>query len=113
MEAVRQFGPNLVSFQLATRARRWYIIGCYLAPDETLTIENVVTALKERPQGTALIVAGDLNTTLADPENDSRGTEIAAKLTEVGLEDMAAHLLRVGTDGAGIGRRGAWSGRVR
>ena len=38
VEAVRQFGPNIVSFQLATGARRWYIIGCYLAPDDTLTI---------------------------------------------------------------------------
>ena len=28
VEAVRQFGPNVVSFQLATGARRWYIIGC-------------------------------------------------------------------------------------
>ena len=35
VEAVRQFGPNIVGFQLATGARRWYIIGCYLAPDDT------------------------------------------------------------------------------
>ena len=27
-EAVRQFGPNIVGFQLDTGARRWYIIGC-------------------------------------------------------------------------------------
>ena len=31
VEAVRQFGPNVVSFQLAMEARRWYIIGCYLS----------------------------------------------------------------------------------
>ena len=47
----------------------------------------------EQPWGTALIVAGDLNTTLSDPENDGRGTEIAAALTEAGLEYMAAHFL--------------------
>ena len=35
VEAVRKFGPNLVGFQLATGAQRWYIIGCYLAPDDT------------------------------------------------------------------------------
>ena len=93
VEAVRQFGPNVVSFQLETVARRWYIIGCYLVHDDTLTVESVVTALKERPRSTALVVAGDLNTTLDDPENDRRGTEIAAALTEAGLEDMAAHFL--------------------
>ena len=27
VEVVRQFGPNVVGFQLATGARRWYIIG--------------------------------------------------------------------------------------
>ena len=52
-----------------------------------MTIESVVAALKERPRGTALLVAGDLNTTLSDPENDRRGTEIVAALTEAGLED--------------------------
>ena len=93
VEAVRQFGPNVVSFQLATVARRWYIIGCYLSPNEKSTIESVVAALKERPKGTALVVAGDLNTDLDDPENDRRGTEIAAALTEAGMEDMTAHFL--------------------
>ena len=82
-----------MSFQLATKAWRWYIIGCYLAPDDTSTIESVVAALKERPKGTALVVAGGLNTALDDPENDRRGTEIAAALAEAGLEDMTAHFL--------------------
>ena len=67
MEAVRQYEPNIMSFQLATGARRWYIIGCYLAPDDTSTIERVVVALNERPKGTALVVAGDLNTALDNP----------------------------------------------
>ena len=81
VEAVRQFGLNVVGFQLATGARRWYIIGCYLALNDISTIESVVAPLKERPRGTALIVACDLNTTLSDPENDGRGTEIRAALT--------------------------------
>ena len=38
-------------------------------------------------------MAGDLKTTLADPENDRRGTEIMAALMEAGLEDMVEHLL--------------------
>ena len=62
-----QFGLNAVGFQMATGARRWYIIGCYLSPDDTSTIESVVAALKEQPRGAALMVAGYLNTTLTEP----------------------------------------------
>ena len=51
LESVQKFGPNVVGFHLVTGARRWYIVGCYLAPDDTLTIESVVAALKERPRG--------------------------------------------------------------
>ena len=72
MEAVRKYGPNVIVFQLVTGARRWYIVGCYLAPDDTLTIERVVEALRDRPKGAELLVAGDLNTNLAAPEVDRR-----------------------------------------
>ena len=46
VEAVHQFGPNVVGFQLVTGAWRWYIVGCYLAPDDNSTIYRVVRALK-------------------------------------------------------------------
>ena len=38
-------------------------------------------------------MAGDLNTDLGDTENDRRGSEIAAAMTEAGVEDMTAHFL--------------------
>ena len=47
VEAVQQFRTNVVVFHLATGERRWYIVVCYLARDDTLTIESVVAALKE------------------------------------------------------------------
>ena len=72
VEAVQKFGPNVIGFQLASGARRWYIVGCYLAPDDTSTIERVAEALRERPKGADLLVEGDLNIKLADPEGDRR-----------------------------------------
>ena len=72
VEAVQKFGPNIIGFQLVTGARRFYIVGCYLAPDNTLTIERVVEELKERPKGKDMLVAGDMNVNLADPEGDRR-----------------------------------------
>ena len=78
MEAVHKFGPNVVGFQMATGKQQWYIVRCYLAPDNTSTIESVIAALKERPQGAELLVAGDFNVQLSEPEGDRRGEEIPA-----------------------------------
>ena len=35
VEAVQKFGPNVVGFHLETGGRRWYIVVCYLATDNT------------------------------------------------------------------------------
>ena len=66
VEAVWEYGPNVLSFEVAMGARRWYIIRCYLDPDDAETIERVVAALGDKPRGTALIVEGDLNTDLGN-----------------------------------------------
>ena len=58
-----------------------------------MRIESFVAALKERPRGAALLVAGDLTTTLMKPEKNKRGTDIAVALTAEGLEDMEKHFL--------------------
>ena len=83
----------MIGFQLAMGVRRWYIAGCYLAPDDTSTIERVVKALRDRPKGAELLVAGDLNTNLAAPEGDRREEDIAATTATKVLEDMAQHFL--------------------
>ena len=93
VEAVQQFGPNVIGFQLVTGMRRWYIVGCYLAPDNTSTIERVVEALRESPKGAELLVAGDLNINFAEPEGNRREEDIAATLVTEVMEDMAAHFL--------------------
>ena len=93
VKAVRKFGPNVIGFQLATGARRWYIVGCYLTPDNTSTIERVVKALRDRPKGAELLVVGDLNANLAAPEGDRRAEDIAATIATEFLEDMVQHFL--------------------
>ena len=93
VEAVHNFGPNVIRFQLATGARRWYIVGCYLAPDNTSTMERVVEALWSRPRGAELLVAGDFNVNLATTEGDRRAEDITTTLATEGLEDTARHFL--------------------
>ena len=91
VEAVRRFGTNVVGFQMATGERRRYIVGCYLSPDDTSTIESVVAALKERPQGAELLATGYFNVKLSEPEGVWRGEDIAAALATEGLENMSAN----------------------
>ena len=65
VEAFQAHGANVVRFQMASGDRRWYIVGCYLAPDNASAIEDVVTAIGKRPRGAALVVVGNFNTNLA------------------------------------------------
>ena len=93
VEAVQKFGSNVVGFQMETGKGRWYIVGYYLAPNDTLTIKSVVTALKQRPRGAELLVAGDYNVNLAELEGDQRVEDISAAMAAEVLEDMSAHFL--------------------
>ena len=84
---------NVVSFQLESGDRWWYIVGCYLAPDDASTIEDIVAAISKRPWGAALLAVGDFNTNLATTEVLEQNKGIAAALAEEGLEDMISHFL--------------------
>ena len=77
VEAVEKFGPNVIWFQLATGARRWYIVGVYLAPEDTTTMERVVEAIRRKPRGAELLVTGDFNINIAAPEGGRRAENIA------------------------------------
>ena len=93
VEAVEKFGPNAIGFQLATGARRWYIVGVYLAPKDTTTMERVSEAIRSKPRGAELLVAGDFNVDLTSSEGDRRAEDITLLLLTEGLEDMARHFL--------------------
>ena len=93
VEAVEKFGPNVLGFQLATGARRWYIMGVYIAPEDTPMMDWVVELIWMKPRGAELLVAGEFNVNIAAPEGDRRAEDIATELATAGLEDMAWHFL--------------------
>ena len=90
---MEKFGHNIIGFQLATGARQWYIVGVYLAPDNTTTMERVSKAIRSKTRGAELLVAGDFNVDLAAPEGDQRAEYIATALATEVLEDLARHFL--------------------
>ena len=55
-------------------------MGCYLAQDNASTTEHVVGAMAQCPREVALMVVGDLNAKIMDPEGNRRYETIAAAL---------------------------------
>ena len=55
-------------------------------------MEMVVKAIRRRPPGAELLVAGDLNADILAPEG-RRAESIATDLATEGLEDMAQHFM--------------------
>ena len=62
-----------------------------MVPDDASTVEEVVAAISQQPQGDALMVVGDFNTDLSALEGRVRDEEITADMAESGLEDMIRH----------------------
>jgi hypothetical protein len=90
VEVYQAYGPNALSFQLVTGPKRWYVVGAYVPPSDTSTIEYVSKALDDQPEGVDPILIGGLNANLADPRLD-RDHEIVAAAANHGLEDMFSH----------------------
>ena len=85
MEALQTYRVNLVSFHLALGDHWWFIVGCYLAPENALTIDDIVEATSQRPWGATMVVVGYFNTNLAASEGQERDKGIAADMAEEGL----------------------------
>ena len=93
VEAIQQFELSVFIFQMAMGERLWYIIGCYLSPDDASAVEIAVAALGEFSRGFKLLVTGDFNANISIPEGAEWGEEIAAALVAAGLEDISDHFL--------------------
>ena len=77
----------------ASSLQREHIVGCYLDPDNALTIEVVVVAISQRPQGAALLVVSNFNTDLAAPEERARDEEISTAMATEGLKYFTGYFL--------------------
>ena len=68
-------------------------MGCYIVPNDASTIEDIVAAISRRPQGAELLVNGNLNEDLDEPEGTTCAEDIFAALAASGLEYMSSHFL--------------------
>ena len=93
VEALHHHGTNIASFNLLSSSQWWYILGCYLDPENALTIEDVVVAIIQWPCRSAFMVTGNLNANLAASEGHAWDEVITSALSTAGLEEMGAHCL--------------------
>ena len=63
----------------------WFIVECYLSPNNPATIERIVAPIVQRPRWDSLLVARYFNKDLAAPEGNIHIEEIAAAIVTSGL----------------------------
>ena len=88
MKEIRHFGANVIACQLDKGERRWYIVGCYLAPGYGVTTRYVEATMKERLRGEDLIITRDFNVDLERTDGRGWDEEIAAAIEMAGIEDI-------------------------
>ena len=60
--------PNIFTSHLEMVRNQWNVMGGYIALNNVLTIDDILKAIIRRTHGAELMVDGDFNTNLEDPE---------------------------------------------
>ena len=81
VEEEKKWHPNVMTIHVVTRKVRYYIVGCYLPPDDLETLEYVKKAWEQRPLDAIPLLMGDINVNLDNPEN-KRDDIIAEQLLD-------------------------------
>jgi hypothetical protein len=101
-------GPNVLSIQLVSGAARWYIIGCYIPPNNLTALTHIDEAWRACPKGCLPILLGDMNVNLAALRNKCDDT-ITNQVDAMALIDMSTYFRQR----RGRRSRGRWTWRMR
>jgi hypothetical protein len=89
VKEVEMRGPNVLSFLLVSGATQYYIMGCYVPPNNLTTLTHIEQAWMACPKGCLPIVLGDLNVNLAAPCNKCDET-IAKQVDTMNLVELSS-----------------------
>ena len=93
VEAANFCTPNVLTFELVTGGDRYFVVGCYIAPTDTETVNHVRAAWNACPEGCIPLLLGDLNASLWDPVSP-RDDAIADMTDEANIVDLSRHFLQ-------------------
>jgi hypothetical protein len=70
VESARIATPNLLTFQLVTGDERFYCMGIYIPPTDTMGVEDLWAAWEACLEDCIPLVLGDLNINFNEPRNE-------------------------------------------
>ena len=101
-------GLNVLTFQLMSGTTKYYIMGCYIPPNDLTTLMHIEQAWLDCPRGCIPIVLGDLNINLATLRDEHNET-VAKQVDAMNLVDMSSHFHQR----RGKNSHGQWTWRMR
>jgi hypothetical protein len=108
VEEVEMRGPNVLSLLLMSGTTGYYIVGCYIPPNDLTSLTHIKQAWMAFPKGCLPIVIGDLNVNLAAPWDECDET-IAEQVDTMNLVDMASRFRQH----RGNNSNGQWTWQMR
>ncbi len=108
VKEVEMRGPNVLSFLLVSGATRYYIVGCYIPPNDLTTLTHIEQACMACPKDCLPIMLGDLNVNLAAPCHE-RDEMIAKQVDTMNLVNMSSRFCQHW----GNNSNGRWTWRMR
>ncbi len=88
VESAKIVMPNLLTFLLVTGNERFYCMGVYIPPTDTMGVEDLRAAWDACPDGCMPLVLGDLNINFGDPR-DERDEVICDLIDDIDLVDAS------------------------
>ena len=89
---MRKFGPNVVSFIITSRRKRWYRVRAYVLPEDLPTINWIRQELECGKKGMRKLLVGDLNACLENTRYQWE-EQLVTVLAGYDLTDQAQHFL--------------------
>jgi hypothetical protein len=84
VKAVTITSPNLLTFQLVTGEERYFMMGAYIPPADTMGVDDLRVAWAARPTNCKPLLLGDLNIDFRTPRT-KREEIIADFLDEINV----------------------------
>ena len=88
VESAKILTPNLLTFLLVTGDERFYCMGVYIPPTDTMGVEALRAAWEACPEGCMPLILGDLNVNFGEPR-DEQDEVIRDLIDDVDLVDAS------------------------